>query len=1370
MDRARDKMAESILNLILEILVQLTGEDYTVVKKTSRGRCQAPVSERWRRTLSPIPGSPPHSLIHEEINKQKILELTNKMIELLTGEVPIRCQDVTVYFSMEEWEYLEGHKDVYKEVMMEDQQPLTSAVPSSKRTSPERCPSPLLPQDCKEENVLQDDQLLYLGEDLNIIVVPDTYMSDDEECKEDSFTGKRSDDYTRSLEGHLISSDYKADNGGITHYTYGEHVIISDIPSALHSKNQSADPFIRVVSSDPLLTVKQGQSQRKRTLTEKAFSCPECGKCFNQKSLLLTHRKRHSGEKPFSCSECKKCFNQKSDLVKHRRIHSGEKPYSCSECGKGFKDRSNLVKHVRRHTGEKPFACSECGKCFNQKSDLVKHERIHTGEKPYSCSECGKGFKDRSNLVKHVRRHTGEKPYPCSECGKAFKDKSDLVKHQRIHIEKPYSCSECGKSCGDKSILVRCQRIHTEENMKRARDKMAESIITLTLEILHQLTGEDYTVVKKTSSGRCQAPVSEGWGRTLSPIPGPPPHSLIHEEINGQKILELTNKMIELLTGEVPIRCQDVTVYFSMEEWEYLEGHKDVYKEVMMEDQQPLTSADDCTRSSEGHLISSDYKADDGGITQDTYEEHVNISDIPSALHSQDLSSDPSIQVRSMESLQTEKQNKSRRRSVVEQRIHTRWKPYPCTEPGKPFIWKTDLSDHQQTLTEEKTYLCSEYGKCFNLKTNFVTPKKVHRGEKPFACSECKKRFSHKSELVRHQRTHTGEKLFSCSECGKCFIQKSDLVKHERIHTGEKPFSCSECGKGFNDKSNYIKHVRSHTGEKPLSCSECGKSCSDKSALTRHQRIHTEEKTLMEQDKNKMAESIINLTLEILYQLTGEDYTVVKKTSSGRCQTPITKGWETTLSPILEPPPHSPIHEKINRQKILELTNKIIELLTGEVPIRCQDVTVYFSMEEWEYLEGHKDVYKEVMMEDQQPLTSAVPSSKRTSPERCPSPLLPQDCKEENVLQDDQLLYPGEDLNIIIVPETYVRGDEECMEDNRPDEEQVIIPDIPSALHSKDVSSNPSIQVRSSHTSWTVKPNKSLKRSVVHQRHLKEEKPYSCSEVQETYSSKPGTLKRDKMLTEKESFTCTECGKCISHKAAFVRHQRIHTAKKPFSCVECEKRYRSKKDLVRHQRVHTGEKPFLCLECGKCFSQKSALVIHQRLHSGEKPYSCPQCGKCFTNKSDLVRHERIHTGEKPFSCLECGKRFRDKSNLLKHEKIHTGEKPYSCSECGKCFTTQSDLVKHQRIHTGEDTFVCSECGKYFAGKSNLAKHQRTHTGKKPFSCLDCEKCFYQKSDLARHQRIHTGEKPYSCSECGKCFSLKFMLIKHLRTHTGEKPC
>ncbi|KAG8550056.1 hypothetical protein GDO81_029102 [Engystomops pustulosus] len=113
-------------------------------------------------------------------------------------------------------------------------------------------------------------------------------------------------------------------------------------------------------------------------------------------------------------------------------------------------------------------------------------------------------------------------------------------------------------------------------------------------------------------------------------------------------------------------------------------------------------------------------------------------------------------------------------------------------------------------------------------------------------------------------------------------------------------------------------------------------------------------------------QKILELTSRITELLSGEDYTVVKK-SSGECVTPrVSGGW--TQSPITQPPPHSLIHE----QKILELTSRITELLSGEVPIRCQDVTVYFSMEEWEYIEGHKDQYKDIMMEDHQPLTSPV--------------------------------------------------------------------------------------------------------------------------------------------------------------------------------------------------------------------------------------------------------------------------------------------------------------------------------------------------------------------------------------------------------------
>ncbi|XP_075207303.1 uncharacterized protein LOC142312256 [Anomaloglossus baeobatrachus] len=475
----------------------------------------------------------------------------------------------------------------------------------------------------------------------------------------------------------------------------------------------------------------------------------------------------------------------------------------------------------------------------------------------------------------------------------------------------------------------------------------------------------------------------------------------------------------------------------------------------------------------------------------------------------------------------------------------------------------------------------------------------------------------------------------------------------------------------------------------------------------------------MDMDKDKMAERILHLTLEILFRLTGEDYTVVKKTSSERCQDPVCEGWGRPLSPITGPPPHPPIHEDINEQKILELTYKMIELLTGEVPIRCQDVTVYFSMEEWEYLEGHKDLYKDVMMVVPQPLTSPVLSSEMTTPERCPHLLLPQDCKQEDpdVPQDHQ----GEDLIHINTTETYVRGDERCKEEiptyDNPDdctrrsEEQlkssiyksddlgvtqdtskvnVITPDTSSSLHSKGLPSDPMKQVLASDSLQTIKKNKSQKRGIKKQSALKAKKSIS------------------------------QYGNRFPLKTSFVKHHKIHTEDKRFSCSKCGKYFHKKSYLVRHERSHTGERPYSCSECGKCFVHKSHLVTHQKIHTGEKPFSCSECGKCFVQKSHLLAHQRIHTGEKPYSCSECGKCFVHKSHLVTHQRIHTVQMPFSCSECGKCFVKQFHLIRHYSSHTGKRFFHCSECGKYFNQKSHLTIHQRIHTGEKPYSYQDFE--------------------------------------------------
>ncbi|XP_073467443.1 uncharacterized protein [Aquarana catesbeiana] len=565
----------------------------------------------------------------------------------------------------------------------------------------------------------------------------------------------------------------------------------------------------------------------------------------------------------------------------------------------------------------------------------------------------------------------------------------------------------------------------------------------------------------------------------------------------------------------------------------------------------------------------------------------------------------------------------------------------------------------------------------------------------------------------------------------------------------------------------------------------------------------------MEEDRSHMTEKILNLTLEIIYLLTGERFPLVK---SGDHMT------------ITVPPCDSLKPERHNMQKILEVTKKMMELLTGEVPIRCQDVTVYFSMEEWEYLEGHKDLYKDIMMDNQPPLTSPDGSSNGNPPERCPRPLYSRDSThedhtiphhhqsgnlrdskvevkeeikeeddEDGVMEKSEFLKEHKDLyqDTMVESSSYKNPPERCprpLYSRDSTQEDHTIPHCYKGENLMDIK----VEGKEEEERYAKDDQQSMEEDGITGTFIEEDTPTEISTVHGREMRKTSedclTLSPD-CKVEDEDITQYSPGEnpatsnvhpaphsvdgpsysSYPEEPQTVRDGAILPTDKKFSCTECGKCFHSKSHLNRHKRSHTGEKPYSCPECGKCFSQKSGLSTHQRSHTGEKPYSCPECGKCFSQISHLSVHKRSHTGQKPLSCSECGKCFSQKSSLNTHQRSHTGEKPYSCSECGKCFSQISHLHTHQRLHSGEKPLSCSECCKCFSQKSDLYRHQRLHTGEKPLSCSECGKCFVQKSNLVTHQRSHTGEKPYSCLECAKSFSRKSYLYTHQRSHTGEKP-
>ncbi|CAN2391368.1 hypothetical protein PRIEUP_LOCUS1407, partial [Pristimantis euphronides] len=111
-----------------------------------------------------------------------------------------------------------------------------------------------------------------------------------------------------------------------------------------------------------------------------------------------------------------------------------------------------------------------------------------------------------------------------------------------------------------------------------------ERVLELTMEIIYLLSRGDYIILKSSgehvvSSSSFHELVDQNSTRSSFMLSS---HNFLNQELHKErKILAVTNKLNELLTGEVQLRCQDVTVYFSVEEWEYFEQHKDLYMKLL---------------------------------------------------------------------------------------------------------------------------------------------------------------------------------------------------------------------------------------------------------------------------------------------------------------------------------------------------------------------------------------------------------------------------------------------------------------------------------------------------------------------------------------------------------------------------------------------------------------------------------------------------------------------------------------------------------------------------------------------------------------------------------------------------------------------
>ncbi|KAM5135098.1 uncharacterized protein ACMZJ9_017708 [Mantella aurantiaca] len=431
-------------------------------------------------------------------------------------QIPVRYQDVAVFFTREEWDYIEENEDIYKKEILSDPN-------ESKEDQMED-----FIDDFEEDADITDDHFFKLlevssqghspgaapvGRKRKKLLMPpmpcvseyvpeghgheDRDWDNNRTCKSEYFsdiddTGDEDGGCLRPLDPDVAKEETVSDSYDLKPTIKREECSqeVSTGWNTTHDSHETSGPVLWIAEDGTTSThwmprhgspsdtpiVKRSRGRQKKLLKQLIVRSDTGGFMPNMAHNHMEHLKGRLRNTPASdcasnqrpsegtlwCDLCNERFYSTAELETHQVTHVRGTLLRCEDCAEIFDTTSDLEKHKAKEHGKLRYPCEVCGLQYNYRSQYIIHQRTHTGEKPFCCKECGQAFGHKCSLLIHMRKHSGSSLFECGRCGKLLDTEQALEKHRKLRF-----CVNCKKCFTRRALRLHLKTHSPEETAKK---------------------------------------------------------------------------------------------------------------------------------------------------------------------------------------------------------------------------------------------------------------------------------------------------------------------------------------------------------------------------------------------------------------------------------------------------------------------------------------------------------------------------------------------------------------------------------------------------------------------------------------------------------------------------------------------------------------------------------------------------------------------------------------------------------------------------------------------------------------------------------------------------------------------------------------